>query len=424
MIQVSKAGLAAAQAALRAVLPLAKPADATLRAFFRAHSGLSSHDRALAAETVFGVLRHRRTIEFLLGRSVRIAPDARQMALVWLAKCYGLNLRELEPHLSAAEARWIAAIKAIALDGMSLAERAELPDWLIEKLAVAMTKTEILALGRGLAQPAPLDLRVNTLIADRAAVLEALRADGIAAEPTPYSPIGVRVQGRPALNRHALFTSGKIEVQDEGSQLLGFLVAPKRRDMVVDFCAGGGGKTLLMGAMMQSQGRLYAWDVSDKRLANLRTRLKRSELSNVHVQSIQNENDIRIKRLAAKIDRVLVDAPCSGLGTLRRNPDLKWRQSDAGVAELQEKQRAILAAAAGLLKPGGRLVYATCSFLPDENHRVVDEFLEQHPAFRLLNCEQLLTQAAIPLKTGETFQVLPHTHNVDGFFAVAMERAA
>lgn len=423
-MRVSRTGLAAAEAALRVVLPLAKPADATLRAFFRAHSKLSSNDRELIAEIAFGVLRHRRTIEYLLARSVRIAPEPRQMALGWLAKACGLNLRELEPHVSAVEARWITAIKAIALDDMSLGERAELPDWLVEKLSESTTEDEILALGRGLAQPASLDLRVNTLSADRAEVLDVLRADGIAAEPTPYSPIGIRVAGRPALNRHALLTSGKIEVQDEGSQLLGFLVAPKRRDMVVDFCAGAGGKTLLMGAMMQSQGRLYAWDVSDKRLANLKTRLRRSGLSNVHPQSIQNENDLRIKRLTGKIDRVLVDAPCSGLGTLRRNPDLKWRQSAASVAELKEKQRAILAAASRLLKAGGRLVYATCSFLPDENRRVVDDFLEHHPGFRLLNCDQLLAQAAIPLETGETFQVLPHTHDVDGFFAVAMERTA
>ena len=163
------------------------------------------------------------------------------------------------------------------------------------------------------------------------------------------------------LFRSELFSSGAIEVQDEGSQLLGYLVAPKRREMVVDFCAGAGGKTLLMGAMMQSQGRLYALDISEKRLKNLAPRLKRSGLSNVHAQIIASENDIKVKRLAGKIDRVLVDAPCSGLGTLRRNPDLKWRQSPRSIDELAVKQQAILSAAATLLKPGGRLVYATCS---------------------------------------------------------------
>ena len=160
-------------------------------------------------------------------------------------------------------------------------------------------------------------------------------------------------------------------MQDEGSQLIGYVVAPRRSDMVVDFCAGAGGKTLLLGALMRSQGRLYAFDVVAKRLANLTPRLARSGLSNVHPQVLTSERDTKVKRLAGKIDRVLVDAPCTGFGTLRRNPDLKWRQPESAVAELAAKQAAILAAAAPLVKPGGRLVYATCSVLPDENEAIV-----------------------------------------------------
>src|SRR5207249_1650354 len=209
--------------------------------------------------------------------------------------------------------------------------------------------------------------RVNPLKTSRDAARAALAADGIDASPTPYSPLGLRVASKPSLKRHRLFLEGAIEVQDEGSQLLCFLVAPKRSEMIVDFCAGAGGKTLLLGALMRSQGRLYAFDVSEKRLANLKLRLKRSGLSNVHPQLISSERDAKVKRLAGKIDRVLVDAPCTGFGTLRRNPDLKWRQSATGPAELAVKQRAILAAAATMIKPGGRLVYATCSVLPEEN---------------------------------------------------------
>jgi len=271
-------------------------------------------------------------------------------------------------------------------------------------------------------RPAPLDLRVNTLKMSRDDALRALQAAGLKAEATPYSPIGIRLEGKPAINRHALFLDGAIEVQDEGSQLLGFLVAPKRREMVVDFCAGAGGKTLMLGAMMQSQGRLYALDVSEKRLNNFKPRLQRSGLSNVHPQLIQSETDAKVRRLAGKIDRVLVDAPCSGLGTLRRNPDLKWRQSPESVAELTVKQRAILDAAATLVKPGGRLVYATCSLLPEENRRIVEQFLDAHPEFGVVTSRDVLNEQKIGLDCGPFLELRPDLHDTDAFFAAAMKR--
>jgi 16S rRNA (cytosine967-C5)-methyltransferase len=211
-------------------------------------------------------------------------------------------------------------------------------------------------------------------------------------------------------------------VQDEGSQLLGLMLAPKRNDMVVDFCAGAGGKTLMLGAMMNSQGRLYAWDISEKRLTNLKPRLKRSGLSNVQPQLIAHENDAKVKRLVGKIDRVLVDAPCSGLGTLRRNPDLKYRQSVQSVAELNVKQAAILASAARLLKKGGRLVYATCSLLQEENQGIVNGFLVAHPDFVLIPAGEVLKQHHIDLPMGEYLQLTPQLHNTDGFFAAVLER--
>jgi 16S rRNA (cytosine967-C5)-methyltransferase len=172
---------------------------------------------------------------------------------------------------------------------------------------------------------------------------------------------------------------------------------------------------------MHSQGRIYAFDNSEKRLNNLKPRLKRSGLSNLYPQLITNENDIKVKRLTGKIDRVLVDAPCSGLGTLRRNPDLKWRQSSQSLEELKRKQAAILSSAANLLKAGGRLVYATCSFLPEENQEIVQNFLDCHPQFILLNCAQLLAQQKIPLDTGTFLQLSPRLHSTDGFFAAALE---
>ena len=233
----------------------------------------------------------------------------------------------------------------------------------------------------------------------------------------------MRLREKPALNKHPMFLDGAVEVQDEGSQILGMLVEPRRGEMVVDFCAGAGGKTLQMGAAMNSSGRLYAFDVSDKRLANLAPRLKRSGLSNVFPQRISGENDAKVKRLRGKIDRVLVDAPCTGLGTLRRNPDLKSRQTDEGLAELNAKQRAILAAAAALVKPGGRLVYGTCSLLTEENEDIVDEFLARHADFHLVPAGDVLKRQGITIPgTGEYLRLYPHVHDTDGFFAAVMER--
>jgi 16S rRNA (cytosine967-C5)-methyltransferase len=265
---------------------------------------------------------------------------------------------------------------------------------------------------------------VNEAKAKRKDVLARLAADGIAGEACRYSPVGIRLKGKPALAKHPLFLDGSIEVQDEGSQLLGYLLAPKRGEMVVDFCAGAGGKTLLLGALMRSTGRLYAFDVSEKRLAKMKPRLARSGLSNVHPACIASEGDQRIKRLAGKIDRVLVDAPCSGLGTLRRNPDLKWRQTENSVAELAAKQVAILGAASRLLKPGGRLVYATCSLLTEENEATVAAFLATHPDFRRLSAREVLAKQGIELDCGEDFRLLPHRDGTDGFYAAVLERAA
>jgi 16S rRNA (cytosine967-C5)-methyltransferase len=224
------------------------------------------------------------------------------------------------------------------------------------------------------------------------------------------------------IGRHVLFTEGKIEVQDEGSQLLAHLVAAKRGMMVADFCAGAGGKTLAIGALMRNTGRLYAFDVSEKRLHNLGQRLKRSGLSNLNAQVISSETDPKLKRLNGKFDRVLVDAPCSGLGTLRRNPDLKWRQTPQDVAELNVKQTNILARAAKLTKVGGRLIYATCSLLRDENEQIAEHFLATHPDFKLMNAAEILAQHQIQLDTGDYLKLLPHLHNTDGFFAAVFEK--
>ena len=409
--------LDAASEALGRVLKFERPADAVLHGFFREHGKLGAHDRSFVAESVFGVLRRKRFID-------ELAPQAtpRALLLVYLARIAGVSVREIAPLLRSGEAEALGRTKSVVLASLPLAVQAELPDWVVERLRARMTDEDILALGRALRKPAPLDLRVNSVRARRDAVLAELAASGIEARATPYSPAGVRLEGKPAINRHPLFLSGAIEVQDEGSQILGYLVAPRRGELVVDFCAGAGGKALMLGALMQSHGRVYAFDVSARRLARLGPRLKRSGLSNLHPAVIANENDTRVKRLAGRIDRVLVDAPCSGLGTLRRNPDLKWRQSPRSVAELATKQAAILEGAARLVKPGGRLVYATCSLLAEENEAIVKAFLTAHSTFALLDCGQLLKAQRIALDTGQYLSLLPHVHGTDGFFAAAISR--
>ncbi|MBV2192074.1 MAG: RsmB/NOP family class I SAM-dependent RNA methyltransferase, partial [Azonexus sp.] len=337
-----------AEAVLGQLLRFDHPADAVVSRYFREHRQLGHADRAFVAETVFAVLRRGRSIE---ARCAGQLSDRRRL-LATLAIVRGWSQRELAPVLKASEEEWLAAAKAVPEADLPPAVRCDLPDWLYARLEQQFGADEVLALSRAMNQSAPLDLRVNTLKGDRDTLLAKLGADDIAASPGALSPLAVRLRDKPALAKHPLFLEGAFEVQDEGSQLLGFLLEPKRGEMVVDFCAGAGGKTLLLGALMRNTGRLYAFDVSDKRLANLKPRLARSGLSNVHPARIEHERDQKIKRLAGKADRVLVDAPCSGLGTLRRNPDLKWRQDETSVAELTVKQAAILAAAATLVRPG------------------------------------------------------------------------
>ena len=277
-------------------------------------------------------------------------------------------------------------------------------------------------------RPAALDLRVNVAKASRDAVLAALAKQGIAAHASRYAPAGLRLEGRPALNKLDVFARGEVEVQDEGSQLLALLVGARRGEMVADFCAGAGGKTLALGAAMRNSGRLYAFDVSASRLAGLKPRLARSGLTNVYPVQIAHERDDRLERLAGKLDRVLVDAPCSGLGTLRRSPDLKWRQTPETVAAMAVRQAAILASAARLTKPGGRLVYATCGLLRAENEAIAEAFDAAHGgAFRVVPAGEALRRAQVAeadtLTDGPYLRTWPHRHATDAFFAAVWERA-
>jgi 16S rRNA (cytosine967-C5)-methyltransferase len=405
-----------ATAALSELLPFAQPADAVLSAFFRKRPKLGGRDRAFIAESAYGVLRRLRGLE-----QVAEGRAPRRLLLAWLARHGGHTLREFETAVTKNELEWLKSIKGIRLDDAVPAVKLDLPDWLYERLA-GQYGEQLDTLMAAMNRPAALDLRVSRI--SREAAQANLAGADIEAEPTPYSPWGLRLKGKPALNKHPLFLEGVLEVQDEGSQLLALLTGARRGEMVCDFCAGAGGKTLALGAMMKNSGRLYAFDVAEKRLANLKPRLARSQLSNVQPQLIASENDTKVKRLAGKFDRVLVDAPCSGLGTLRRNPDLKWRQTPESVAELTAKQAAILASAARLVKAGGRLVYATCSLLPEENERIVEAFLAAHPEFVLKPAGAVLAEQGVALEMADYLRLDPRTHATDGFFAAVLERAA
>ena len=393
------------------------PADAALSSFFREHAEMGARDRAFVSDAVFAYLRRKRSLETLAQTN-----RPRLLALALAVRDFSHSVRELMPVINASDARWLANFKGRVHAPLPPAIAADVPDWLWDRLGEIYGDDVRASLTRAWQTPAPLDLRVNVMKATRDAALATFSSEGFPVVPTPYAPFGLRIDGRPMLVRHPWLVDGRIEVQDEGSQLVGLLVAPRRTDMVVDFCAGAGGKTLLLGAMMRSQGRLYAFDVAAKRLARLTPRLARSGLSNVHPQVIANERDTKVKRLAGKIDRVLVDAPCTGFGTLRRNPDLKWRQSPADVVELAAKQARIVDAAATLVKPGGRLVYATCSVLPEENDAIVDAFLASHADFVERDVAALLAHAGVPLDTGARLRLRPDVHGCDGFFAAVLER--
>lgn len=414
--EFSSARFVAACRVLSEVLIFSAPADSVLSRWFRENPKAGSQDRAFIAESVFGVLRRLRSL-----RELGAGSSPRRLILAFWLRYQGLKLDALLPYAKE-DADWLTETRGKDSSAWPPAVKAEWPDWLWERLARQYAEDELLELARALHNPAPLDLRVNTLKNKREAVLNHFDYQGISASATPYSPLGIRLQDKPALNKHELFLDGSLEVQDEGSQLLGLLTAPRRGEMVVDFCAGAGGKTLLLGSLMASTGRLYAFDVSEKRLANFKPRLKRSGLSNVHPVLIAHEGDAKVKRLAGKIDRVLVDAPCSGLGTLRRNPDLKWRQTPESVAELLAKQASILAAAARLVKVGGRLVYATCSLLAEENQEQAEAFLAQHPGFVRIDAGEELQRLGIPLNTGPWLELNPAKHGSDGFFAALFER--
>ncbi|NGR08825.1 RsmB/NOP family class I SAM-dependent RNA methyltransferase [bacterium SGD-2] len=401
------------------VLQWQYPADQVLSRWMRARPKLGARDRAEVTEAVFNVLRHLRRYRNLAESGV--GPAARRLAILGLNAT--LTPEALRPGLEDDEQAWLEHIRRIDLGALPRAVRESLPDWLDERLGELPDSDALIA---ALNQPAPLDIRVNPLKTTREAVLAAFSSGPAARHApvaTPYSPWGIRFEGRPAVTRWPAFEKGEIEVQDEGSQILVSLMAPRRGEMIIDYCAGAGGKTLLLGALMRSTGRLYAFDVSQARLARAKPRFARSGLSNIVPVVISDTGDQRVRRLRGKAHRVLVDAPCTGLGTLRRNPDLKWRQHPDSVAEFVALQQRILAEAATCVAPEGRLVYATCSLLPEENQQQVEAFLQENPQFELLDAAAIAAERCPGLvEAGPYLQLRPDRHGTDGFFAAVLQR--
>ena len=436
-----KALLDACTELTRLLLRFDHPADSVVSKYFRdqrKQMALGPRERGVLAETGYNVLRQKLRFEHLAksGSGVR----ERRLAILGWATYLDSQAKLQQPQathgdrgfmkaaMSEMEFKWLADCDAATDEAFLAPHRHNLPPWLAEALEAQLGE-DFWPLVDSLQHTAGLDVRVNTLQAKRADVQAELEKNGIAVMPTPFSPWGLRMNAKPNLSTLTLFEKGVIEVQDEGSQLLALLLDAKRGEMVADFCAGAGGKTLALGAAMRNTGRLYAFDTSAHRLEAMKPRLARSGLSNIHPVAIAHERDDRIKRLRGKMDRVLVDAPCTGLGTLRRNPDLKWRQTPEAVAELTVKQAAILASAARLLKPGGRLVYATCSLLPAENEEIAQAFSAAHPNFKPLLVKDLLTDFEVSqpenlcTPDGLYLRLWPHRHGTDGFFAAAWAAA-
>lgn len=409
------------------LLKLAAPADLVISGFFKSHPKMGSRDRHFFAESAWAVLRNRSWYAHLA--SSGSGSLHRRYALLAVMECFGRAA--VEDECRADEREWIDHVAAVQAASVDPFVRESIPEWIAQAWVESLGTDEAIACAQAMRTAAPLDLRVNRLLASAKQAMDALAQESIAASPIEMLEGALRVQGKPALQRSKAFQAGWIEVQDLGSQLIAALVAARRGEFIVDFCAGAGGKTLALGAAMHNTGRLYALDTSASRLSRFKPRLVRSGLSNVWPSAISGLKDDRVKRLSAKADAVLVDAPCSGLGTLRRNPDLKWRMSMEKIQELHRQQLEILIAASGLVKPGGRLVYATCSPLAIENQQVVEGFLKARPEFIRVPAEQVLAaqrivlpQAWQPYTAQGDLMLWPQRSQTDGFYAACLVRAS
>ena len=398
------------------------PADATISRFFKDRPELGGRDRPLVAEAVYCWLRYRYRINHL-AQSAEGAPLMRQakLALLWSGAP--------EPVWSAgkqSDNEWLSRVINVSADDLASEARTCLPTWFYAKLQAQFGSDRAEQFAQSVLKAAPLDVRVNTLKTTVPDLQHALGRLGVESAGIEGLPDALRVKGKPALGKSELFQQGDFEVQDAGSQWVSRLVAPRRGDLVVDFCAGAGGKTLAISALMKNTGRVVALDTSERRLQKFKPRAARAGLSNFYTLVINDEADERLNKYYGKADRVVCDVPCTGMGTLRRNPDLKFRQNLQSLAELNVKQGSILAQASKLVKPDGRLIYITCSVLQDENEVIVNAFLMQNPDFRLRRWTEVLNPGERP-KMADTsadfLRMWPEDGESDGFFAAVLQRS-
>jgi 16S rRNA (cytosine967-C5)-methyltransferase len=428
------AQVAAAIDILAVIVTGERPAEDVAADYFRRRRYIGAKDRTHIAGHVYAVLRHRASLDWWIRKHpVEIGPRSRVLAALVLiegwrpeaiaAGCDGDRFRPAP--LSEAEERLVRglATRTLRHPAMPRAAANDLPEWLepyLEQVFGKGLEREMAALNAS----APTDLRVNLLAADRAAARRALMAEGVAAEPTPWSPVGLRLSQRAPLGGLAAFKDGLVEVQDEGSQIAALLADARPGMRVVDFCAGAGGKTLALAAGMANRGKLVACDVTARRLERAARRLRRAGVNNVERRVLTSEHDKWVKRHAGGFDRVFLDVPCLGTGTWRRNPDAKWRTTPRDLAELVIRQQQILTSAARLVRLGGRLVYATCSLLHEEDEAQAEAFLAAAPEFSVVPIARAWSETIGGASPGgeRYLRLTPARHGTDGFFIAIFER--
>ena len=412
---------------------VARPADAVVSAWFRARRYIGDADRGPVSDLLYALLRHQARLGWWLAKlGYQAVPRTRLLAFLVLDQ--GKTPDQVDrlftggkfenPPLTGEERTLLAELQGCKIDHPDMPDevRVECPSWPLASLRRRFDGSFQREMAALLAA-APLDLRVNPLKSTREAALGALKSLGLEAEASRMAPYGIRVKERPSLASLPMLQAGEVEIQDEGSQLVAMLVDARPGERVVDFCAGAGGKTLAIAVQMANKGRIIACDVLANRLKRSAERFRRAGLHNIETRPLAGENDPWVKRHKGTFDRVLVDAPCSGTGTWRRNPDARWRPLGAGLDSLVPLQARILASAARLVRPGGRLVYATCSLLPQENEEQVAAFLGAHPAFHVVKLSEVaprLADSAHP----DYLSLTPARHDTDGFFAAVMQRGA
>ena len=414
-------------------------ADRALEHVLRSKRNLYANERRAVAERVYAAVRRQRAIDHLLS-DLRRGFDALTGSRQDLLRLHTARVLEGESPatvtrsadgLDEVDARALAQVPAAAAalerlpPDRKLAILGSLPDFLAQLFRTELRDAAEAAVA-AMNERAPLCARTNTLKTTREALMERLRREGVSCRPTPLSPLGVFLDTR--LNAFSLpsFKEGLFELQDEGSQLLGQLVDPPPT-RVVDACAGAGGKTLQLAAEMKNRGDLFALDVDGRRLEELKRRARRDGVHNVRIREIPTAGEAALaalEDLRGKADRVLVDAPCSGTGTFRRKPDARYRLSPDELRMHVERQRALLEQFSALVKPGGRLIYGTCSILRQENEDVVEGFLSRHPEFALVPAESRLPPPPGPPLTRAGFlRLWPHLHGTDGFFGAILGKA-